>query len=284
MGVLDRFEKGVERVVSSAFAKAFRSEVKPVEIASAIHRDMDDRAASFSRGRTVVPNTFEVELGESDHERVVEWGEDALADEIRTSAAAHAREQGYSLVGPLAITFAAQPDLATGRFRVHSSTVRGDGVPAVPEAAASARPAQAQPAQAHSAHEQSYGYGDPAPAANHENAAPPAAIPAPPQHPIIDIDGQRYLLTGAVTVLGRGSEADIVVDDTGVSRRHLEIRRTPRGVVVNDLGSTNGTFVEGNRITAATLVDGNTITLGRTRLLYYSGAQGSEAAGMQDGQ
>lgn len=62
-----------------------------------------------------------------------------------------------------------------------------------------------------------------------------------------------------------------MVDDTGVSRRHLELRRTEHGVVVADLGSTNGTFVEGNRITAATLVDGNTITLGRTRLLFYSG-------------
>ena len=278
MGVLDRFEKGVERVVSSAFAKAFRSEVKPVEIASAIHRDMDDRAASFSRGRTVVPNTFEVELGESDHERVIEWGEDALADEIRTSAAAHAREQGYSLVGPLAITFAAQPDLETGRFRVHSSTVRGDGAPAVPEAGSPLGSAQQPNADAR----------DDSAYASAASPAAPANIPAPPQHPIIDIDGQRYLLTGAVTVLGRGSEADIVVDDTGVSRRHLEIRRTPRGGVVNDLGSTNGTFVEGNRITAATLVDGNTITLGRTRLLYYSGSgsgsQGSEAAGTQDGQ
>ena len=66
------------------------------------------------------------------------------------------------------------------------------------------------------------------------------------------------------------------MDDTGVSRRHVEIRRTPRGVVVTDLGSTNGTFVEGNRITAATLVDGNTVTMGRTRLLFYSG-EGTDA-------
>lgn len=248
MGVLDRFEKGVERVVSSAFAKAFRSEVKPVEIASAIRKDMDDRAASFSRGRTVVPNTFEVELGESDHERVVEWGEDALADEIIAAAAEHAREQGFSLVGPLAVTFSARSDLETGRFRVHSSTVRAGG-----EQAGAARGDGEQQAQQWS-----------------------GTVPAPPRHPLIDIDGKRYLLTSETTVLGRGNESDIVVDDTGVSRRHIEIRRTPRGVVVTDLGSTNGTFVEGNRITAATLVDGNTVTMGRTRLLFYSG-EGTDA-------
>ncbi|GMA33114.1 FhaA domain-containing protein [Litorihabitans aurantiacus] len=251
MGVLDRFEKGVERVVSSAFAKAFRSEVKPVEIASAIRKDMDQRAAAFSRGRTVVPNTFEVELGESDHERVVEWGEDALADEIIAAAAEHAREQGFSLVGPLAVTFAAKPDLETGRFRVHSSTVRSGAD-------------QRQQGQ----HSQPDGAAQP--------QAWTGTVPEPPRHPLIDIDGKRYLLTGEATVLGRGTESDIVVDDTGVSRRHLEIRRTARGVVVTDLGSTNGTFVEGNRISAATLVDGNTITLGRTRLLYYSGEGAQE--------
>lgn len=253
MGVLDRFEKGVERVVSSAFAKAFRSEVKPVEIASAIRKDMDDRAASFSRGRTVVPNTFDVELGESDHERVVEWGEDALADEIIAAAAEHAREQGFSLVGPLAVTFSAKPDLETGRFRVHSSTVRAGGEQGAQQ------PSQ-RGQQGAAGQQQSW----------------TGTVPAPPRHPLIDIDGKRYLLTSETTVLGRGNESDIVVDDTGVSRRHVEIRRTPRGVVVTDLGSTNGTFVEGNRITAATLVDGNTVTMGRTRLLFYSG-EGADA-------
>ena len=83
--------------------------------------------------------------------------------------------------------------------------------------------------------------------------------------------GQRYLLTGPVTVIGRGSEADIIVDDPGVSRRHLEIRVTPEAVVATDLGSTNGTYVEGHLVPAATLVDGNTVTIGRTRILFWTG-------------
>lgn len=77
-------------------------------------------------------------------------------------------------------------------------------------------------------------------------------------------------------MIGRGSEADIIVDDPGISRRHLEIRVTPDGVVASDLGSTNGTFVEGHQVPAATLVDGNTITIGRTRILFWTGADEDE--------
>ncbi|MDC4233974.1 DUF3662 and FHA domain-containing protein [Actinomyces sp. B33] len=108
-------------------------------------------------------------------------------------------------------------------------------------------------------------------AANKRGAAAPAtASAASPEHPILDVDGDRWLLTEPVTVIGRGSESDIVVNDTGVSRRHLEIRITPTGVIATDLGSTNGTFVEGHRIDAATLLDGNQIVIGRTRILFWT--------------
>ncbi|MEE6272025.1 DUF3662 and FHA domain-containing protein [Georgenia sp. MJ206] len=229
MGVLDRFEKRVENVVNSAFAKAFRSEVKPVEIASAVRREMDDRAAALTRDRTVVPNDFTVHLSPSDHAQVDSWGSDALAEEIATAATDHATSQRYAFVGPVEVAFVTDDALSTGRFTVTSATRRGSVAPAT-SSAASAR------------------------------------------HPIVDIDGQRYILTGPVTVLGRGTEADIVVEDTGVSRRHLEIRMTPNGTIATDLGSTNGTFVEGHRIEAATLVDGNTLTIGRTRILFWTGA------------
>ncbi|WP_163541727.1 FhaA domain-containing protein [Occultella kanbiaonis] len=228
MGVLDRFEKGVERVVNNAFAKAFRSELKPVEIASAIRRDMDDRTAALSRGRTVVPNTFVVELSPKDYDQVLDWGEDAMADEMIAAATDHATSQNYVFVGPVEVEFDQSEDLEPGRFKVRSSSRRG--------------------------------------------AVAPATSTATTRHPIVDIDGQRYLLTGPVTVIGRGSEADIIVDDSGVSRRHLEIRITSDGVIATDLGSTNGTFVEGHQVAAATLVDGNTLTIGRTRILFWTGA------------
>ena len=87
---------------------------------------------------------------------------------------------------------------------------------------------------------------------------------------MIEIGTNRYLLTGASTIIGRGSDCDIIVDDTGISRQHLELRVTPNGVIATDMGSTNGSFVEGHRISAATLVDGNTITIGRTNIMFWN--------------
>src|SRR5690625_5762240 len=93
MRALDRFEQRVERLVNSAFARAFRSEVKPVEIVSAIRRAMDDRAAALSQTRTVVPNEFTVRLSASDLHRVTEWGAEALGQEIAGAATDDAGSQ-----------------------------------------------------------------------------------------------------------------------------------------------------------------------------------------------
>ncbi len=101
-------------------------------------------------------------------------------------------------------------------------------------------------------------------------AAPALSAAASASHPIIDVGGEKWLLTEDVTVLGRSSKADITVDDPGVSRRHVELRITPDGVILTDLGSTNGTFVEGHKVDAATLLDGNQITIGRTRILFWT--------------
>ncbi|MHA7134470.1 FhaA domain-containing protein [Oerskovia turbata] len=232
MGVLDRFEKGVERVVNNAF-KVGRSEVKPVELASALRREVDDRAAVVDRDRTVVPNQFTVELSPTDFAQVEGWGAESLADELAANVTEHAASQHYAFVGPVSVSFEEDEVLDTGRFQVRSASVRGNVAPAT-------------------------------------SSAPSA------RHPLVDIDGQRYLLTGPVTVIGRGSEADIVVDDPGVSRRHLEIRVTPDGVIATDLGSTNGLFVEGHQVPAATLLDGNSLTIGRTRIMFWTGAPDNE--------
>lgn len=88
--------------------------------------------------------------------------------------------------------------------------------------------------------------------------------------PVLEINGRQYLLTADKTVIGRGSSSDIVIDDPGISRNHLEIDITDHGVIARDMGSTNGTYVEGHQTPAATLLDGNTITIGRTRILFWA--------------
>lgn len=241
MGMLDRFERGIERAVNGAFAKAFRSEVQPVEVASALRREIDDRAAVVARNRTIAPNTFVVELGEADAERLGEW-EDALSDELAAVVTEHAGQQRYAFVGPVTVSFEQADDLDTGVFRVRSSTTKGP------------RPAGPAPAAAPYA-----------PPADH---AQPAAAPSV----ALEVDGRAVPVTGPVTVIGRGAEADIVVDDPGVSRRHAEVRVDGGRIRVVDLDSTNGTYVDGERVRTGDLTDGSRITVGRTRIVVRMGA------------
>ncbi|MBO1758563.1 FHA domain-containing protein [Dermacoccus nishinomiyaensis] len=98
---------------------------------------------------------------------------------------------------------------------------------------------------------------------------------SPRERPWLKIDGQRYPLLGAITVLGRDDDADIVVDDPGVSRRHSEIRITHDGphlvMSVRDLGSTNGTYVNGEHVGSTHVHDGDRLTLGRTPMTIHLG-------------
>ncbi|MDO5630150.1 MAG: DUF3662 domain-containing protein, partial [Mobilicoccus sp.] len=117
MGLFDRVEQTLERVVNGAFARAFKAEVQPVEISSAIRRAMDDRAAVVSQGRTIVPNVFTVELAPSDHDRLRDY-DDFLRTEFIASAQEHAESQGYIASGPIVVQFVEKDDLDTGVFRV----------------------------------------------------------------------------------------------------------------------------------------------------------------------
>ena len=130
MGVLQRFERRIEEMVNRPFARAFKAEVQPVEIASALQREVDDRAAIVSRGRTMVPNEFVVVLGEHDHERLSTYTE-ALGSELASMVSEHAQEQRYAFLGPVTVTFERDDDLETGRFQVRSAAVAG-AVPADP--------------------------------------------------------------------------------------------------------------------------------------------------------
>ena len=299
MGVLDRFERGIEKAVNGAFARAFKSEVQPVEIASALRRAMDDRAAIVGRGRTLVPNAFVVELGPTDFGRLTEYA-DVLAEELVANVAEHADAQQYAFPGPVTVGFEEREGLDTGVFQVRTATVRGSAAAPAAAAAAPAGPAPSlqpppefigpgaavpppppvvapapfpqqpvvpQPAQPpQPAH--------PAAARSAHPASSPNYIPAA-RRPWLDVDGHAYPLLGPVTIVGRGEDVDVVIDDPGVSRRHAEIRVTtdgPRLVAhLRDLGSTNGTFIDGGRVTGAVLSDGNGISMGRTRLTFRSG-------------
>jgi hypothetical protein len=291
VGVLDRFEKGIEKAVNGAFAKAFKSEVQPVEIASALRRECDDRAAVMGRNRTIAPNSFVVELSQSDSDRLADW-QDALTNELRGAVHGHAVNQHYSFVGPVTVTFERADDLDTGVFRIRSSTSNASGqgaqqpgpppaapVPGPPPASPVAGPPPAAPIPGPPA---GFLAAEAAPAPYGAGAPPagvPSAAPAPPGYnpqgpaptPTLDVDGQPYRMTKQVTVIGRATDADIVLDDPGVSRRHAEVHMVDGQVRVVDLGSTNGTYLNGERVHAAALGEGGAITVGRTRIVFHGG-------------
>ena len=225
MGLLDRFEDRLDKMVNGAFARAFKSEVQPVELAAAIQKEMDDRSAIVARGRTVTPNVFTLDLSPHDDERLSVY-RDTLQAELASVVTEYAEEQSYALIGPAEVRLELDDALETGIFRVHSE----------------ARAAVV-------------------------NATAGAAAPG---QPFLEIGGTAYPLVRAVSRLGRGTDADIRVEDPGVSRNHCEIvLGTP--AIVRDLGSTNGTTIDGSRVTQAALVDGSTIVIGTTSMVYRTG-------------
>ncbi|WP_394940348.1 FhaA domain-containing protein [Psychromicrobium sp. YIM B11713] len=252
MGILDNVERGLEKAVRGVFSRGSKSQVQPVEIASALRREMDDKSMTLAAGRTLAPNVFDTRLSEADFERARSWGV-ALAEELCDVAIRHARSQGYTLQGPVRVSFTQDLELKAGNFEIISNTQKSDGQPQQ----------QAQRAQP------SY------PGQRPSQAPRPPARPAVPAQAaenlqaVLDIDGQRYSLNASSIVLGRSSEADILVDDTGVSRQHLEIRIEPGRATAVDLGSTNGSFVNGSRVNGSLeLSDGAMISIGRTRMTF----------------
>lgn len=219
VGILDRFERRLDRMVNGAFARAFKSEVQPVEIASALQKECDDRAAIVARDRTIVPNTFTVDLSPSDFDRLAVY-RDALSRELSDVVREHAGVQGYAFVGPLTVEIRREEGLETGLFRVLGE-------------------------------------------------AEPGEIPPDTHLPRawLDVSGQQIPLTQDVSVIGRGSEADVRINDPGISRRHAMLRLRPTPTVV-DLGSTNGTIVDDVSSEQSDITDGSIITLGSTRVVF----------------
>ncbi|UYM24453.1 DUF3662 and FHA domain-containing protein [Streptomyces albus] len=283
MGVLKRFEQRLEGLVNGTFAKVFKSEVQPVEIAGALQRECDNNATIWNRDRTVVPNDFIVELSTPDFERLSPYS-GQLGDELSGMVRDYAKQQRYSFMGPIKVHLEKADDLDTGLYRVRSRTLASStsqtpgGAPAPGGHAYPRRPrrAAARP---------------PLPAAR-RRAATATRSPRPPRPPCrlgpppgthgggasqagagstarrwIEINGNRHQISRSTLVLGRSTEADVRIDDPGVSRRHCEIR-TGSPSTVQDLGSTNGIVVDGQHTTRATLRDGSRIVVGNTTIIY----------------
>jgi hypothetical protein len=215
LGLLDSFERGLERAVNGAFAKTFKSGVQPVEITSALRRELDTTAAIVARDRILVPNKFTVRLAPMDYDRMASIGP-ALIDELTQLVQRHAAAQHYSFSGPISISLEAVQGQSEGIIEVVSVNVKG----------------------------------------------------TVEWTPVLDIGGKRHPITKSRTIIGRGSDADITVDDSSISRKHVEVLWDGKRAEVNDLGSTNGSLLNGARVDKARLDPDSVIDIGRTHIVF----------------
>jgi hypothetical protein len=254
VSVLQRFEKRLEGLVEGAFAKVFKGVVHPVEILNAMQREAEAHKAILAGGRTLVPNRYVIDLSPYDHSRLAPYAA-ALAQELAQSQAEFIGEQAWTVYGDVIVEIERGDGLDTGMFRVTAEVYTGGEVAPVQQPAYDAGPQYSpydQPQQGYQQHGGAGGGGG----HNGRNVG------------LVSGDGRTYPLQMGSTVIGRGDQANLRLPDVGISRRHARLDYDGSQVVLTDLGSTNGTMVNGQRVSAVALNPGDMIQLGTTTLTF----------------
>lgn len=274
----------MEDTVEGAADRMGAAPLSPVQIAKKAEKQMR-REKMVGAGKQYAPTLYTVLVNADDDRRLLGYYP-TLAGETETYLSAKAAEQGLVMDGQPLVRFIVDDDLRHGKFDVIAEMVASPLVEQLrqeeyarygilnqggrPHAAAPMAPAAG------------YGYQAPAPApvpaapqTMDFNAAPAdygydeyLADDEPRQAYIYDITNDRaFTLPGDAETIGRESKNDIVIPDINVSRVHAEIRQDESGAwILTDLGSTNGTFVNGRQIKSAALSDADRIIVGTTNL------------------
>ena len=248
MSVLRSLESKIAGLVEGTFSRAFRSEVRPVEIARKLAREMEEHR-SLSLSRTYVPNEYRVFLSPRDRERFVGY-ESALADELAGYLLEHARRERFTLPGRPVIDFETDDRLGLGEFGIQTGVVTPEAEEEPPEEQQSGR------TMVYS---------------NAGRIAEPLeeTAKARAQTALLLVDGRRLVVGPGGASLGRSRQCDIVLSDPNISRQHAEVRPRGGSWVLTDLGSTNGSRLNGRRIEGPEVIrPGDEIELGETVLRF----------------
>jgi hypothetical protein len=302
VGKAQRFERRLQGMVGDAFARVFGGNVVPQEVAQALAREADDNARPLAGGRVLAPNRYTVRLGATDYDRLAD-DEQRVIRMLKGCIQSHLAEQGWDIYGDLMVALKRSGTLHTGQFRTSSSVdpdtpqprsardpgSSGDsamtqqpapdyGQPAgydLPDSRYVPDPSGYQPGYQNydESYEQSYGqyeggqpgYGGYGPGVQ-GNEAGYRQLSA--SLTLDDGSNRHYQLTEGATVVGRGQDAQFRLPDTGVSRRHVEITWDGQTAMLADLGSTNGTTVNGTPVQTWQLVDGDVVRVGQSRLVF----------------
>jgi hypothetical protein len=250
MSVLRNLESKLAGLVEGTFSRAFKSEVRPVEIARKLAREMDEHRVQ-SLSRTYVPNEYSVWLSPDDREQFSGY-EEELRSELSGYLLEHARRERVALLTPPEITFKTDERLRLGEFGIQARLVRPQDDPA------------AEARQAEEGHTMVY--------STSSRISDPLREPDPRRaRARLRIAGRTELLGSGGATLGRSRDADIVLDDANVSRKHAEVRPSGGAWTVRDLGSTNGVKVNGRRLDPSrpqSLKPGDVIELGTSRATF----------------
>ena len=249
MSVLRSLESKLAGLVEGTFSRAFKSEVRPVEIARKLAKEMDEHKVQ-SLSRVYAPNEYAVWLSAEDRKQF-EGYEDELAAELSGYLLEHARREKIALVTSPQITLQDRRAAAAGRVR-HPGAAR---------APAGARVRPAEPGRRGPHDGLLVLAADLRPARRARSQARPR---------VLNVQGGASELVGSRgAVMGRSRDCDVVLDDPNVSRRHAEVRPSGGGWIVNDLGSTNGIKVNGRRVDGPqSLRPGDVVELGTSRVTF----------------
>jgi hypothetical protein len=253
--VLRSIESKIEGLFEGIFGRAFRTHVQPIELARKLVKEMDDHR-STSVSRVYVPNEYTVYLSTPDREQFRGY-EEALVGELEEYLAAHAARERFALLTPPTVLLTTDDDLAVGEFGIATRLVPpAPGDEPVPTPALPSPPVE-EPAQT-----MVYKASDVA-------AAVGAAVEEAKQEVVTLTVGTRVLdVTTRHVVIGRSRECEVRLEDSNASRRHAELRQEGATYWISDLGSTNGTEVNGRRISRERLSDGDRITVGGTEIVF----------------
>jgi hypothetical protein len=247
MSVLKNLESKIAGLVEGTFSRAFRSEVRPVEIARKLAREMEDNK-TVSVSRVYAPNEYSVFLSSEDRERVADY-EPALTGELEGYLLEHARREKLALLSRPRVEFQTDDRLALGAFGIQARLVKQADDPAE------------EPSQGEAGHTMIYSP-QRAPEPLHEH------VPQQLKRANVMAEGKRFLVGGDGAVVGRSRDCDIVLGDANVSRRHAEIKPGEGGWTITDLGSTNGLVVDGHRVRESALRGGERIELGTSEIRF----------------
>ena len=255
MNLLKSVENTIARLVEGSFGRAFRSEVRPMELARKLAREMDSHR-TVSVSRVYVPNEYVVWLSPQDRARY-DGVEEEVIEELCAYLLEHARREELILPGSPHVSFQTDERLSLGEFGIQARLVRAEGH----SAADRGRP---QPQEEHGEtmiYSTSARVGEPVRAA--QQRAPRA---------LLAVAGRRLLVPPAGGTIGRSHDCDVVVEDAGISRRHARLLPGRDGWEIEDLGSTNGVLINGVQIHGShPLQAGDRLELGSTEILFELG-------------